>query len=136
MTRALSAAEVEQRRRAPMRHGGYSATQIKARARAHRRRFLRQAGLKASGLDAVASAYLDAWARALARVDLFDVEQREHEAREYFSALNSSRLAMAKLEARLSVLGLDRGRDNGAGGLEALIREGAAIRERSEANGA
>jgi len=107
--RSLSSAEVRQRREAATVHGGYSANQIKARARAHRRRFLRQIGLRASGLDAVAGAYLDAWARALARVDLFDLDDREREPREYFAALNSARLSMGKLETRLKALGLDRG---------------------------
>ena len=107
--RGLSRAEVDQRREAPLRHGGYSAVQIKRQARAHRRRFLRQAGLRASGLDAIAGAYLDAWARALARVDLFDLEERERQPNEYFAALNSARLSMVKLEGRLKGLGLDRG---------------------------
>jgi hypothetical protein len=39
---ALTPAELEQRRAAALRHGGYSAARIRARARAHRRRFLRQ----------------------------------------------------------------------------------------------
>jgi hypothetical protein len=105
--RQLSKAELAQRRAAPLTHGGYSAIQIRAKARAHRRRFLRQAGLRASDLDAIAGGYLDGWARALAKVDLFDTDEgRTGELREYFAALNSARLWLAKLDARLSELGL------------------------------
>jgi hypothetical protein len=107
--RALSSAELEQRRAAALRHGGYSPAQIKARARAHRRRFLRQIGLRASDLDAIAGGYLDGLARSLAKVDLFDAdENRNGELREYFAAMNAARLWLAKLEARLALLGLDR----------------------------
>jgi hypothetical protein len=133
VTRALSVAEVEQRRRAPVTHGANSPARIKAKARAHRRRFLRRAGLKAALLDAVAAAYLDGWARALAKVDLFDSdESRAGELREYFAALNAARLWMGKLEARLAAVGLDRGRDNGTAGVERLIAAGRAIRERQD----
>jgi hypothetical protein len=112
--RTLSLAELEQRRTAPLKHGAYSANQIRSRARAHRRRFLRQGGLRASDLDAVAAAYLDGWARALGKVDLFDADQnRNGELREYFAALNSARLWLAKLEARLAATGLELARDGG-----------------------
>lgn len=104
----MSSAEIEQRHAAPVRHGGYSPSRIKARARAHRRRFLRQARLRASDLDPIAAGYLDGWARSLAKVDLFDTdENRQGELREYFAALNAARLWLAKLEARLGQLGLD-----------------------------
>ncbi len=92
---------------------GTARIQIRSRARAHRRRFLRQIGLRASGLDAIALGYLDGWARSLAKVDLFDTdENRNGELREYFAALNAARLWLAKLEARLSLLGLDRREDD------------------------
>jgi hypothetical protein len=61
-----------------------------AAARVHRRRWLRQAGLKLEQLDAVAISYLDGWARAIAA--------GEHGA---------ARLNLRDLAARLSVLGLD-----------------------------
>jgi hypothetical protein len=108
MTRALSKAELEQRRNANLRHGGRSPNQIKARARAHRRRFLRQSGLKASGLDAIAAGYLDGWARSLAKVDAYDTAELERDPREYHAALNAARLWLTRLEARLRELGLDR----------------------------
>lgn len=113
--RQLSKAELEQRREAATTHGAYSQNQIKARARAHRRRFLRQIGLKASGLDAIAGGYLDGWARALAKVDAYDSAELERDPREYHAALNAARLWLGKLEARLIVLGLDRGRGSARG---------------------
>jgi len=94
-----------------LRHGANSPSQIKRRARAHRRRFLRQIGLRASGLDAIALAYLDGWARALAKVDAYDDDprHRERDPREYHAAMNSARLWMTRLEERLKEVGLDRG---------------------------
>jgi hypothetical protein len=110
--RGLSRAQLEQRRTAAVRHGGYAPSRIKARARAHRRRFLRRIDLRASDLDAIAAGYLDGWARALAKVDLMDGdESRASDPREYFAALNAARLRLAKLEERLGKLGLDRGAD-------------------------
>jgi hypothetical protein len=70
-------------------------------SRAHRRRFLRHAGLRASDLDAIEIAYLEGWARANARVDLFDTDDQPRELKAYFSALNSARLSMTKLEQRM-----------------------------------
>jgi hypothetical protein len=107
--RRLSAAQVEQRRAAATTHGARSPNQIKARARAHRRRFLRQIRLRASDLDAFALGYLDGWARALAKVDAYDAAELDRDPREYHAALNAARLWLAKLEARLTKLGLDRG---------------------------
>lgn len=91
-------------------HGAYSPDQIKAKARAHKRRFLRQIGIKAADLDAIASAYLDGWARSLAKVDLWDAAERD--SKDYYVALNAARLWMGKLERRLVSLGLDRGRED------------------------
>jgi hypothetical protein len=107
----LSKAELEQKHAAPLKHGGYSPSLIRAKARSHRRRFLRHAVIKASDLDPIAAGYLDGWARSLAKVDLFDLdEDRNGELREYFAALNAARLWLAKLEARLNAVGLDPAR--------------------------
>jgi hypothetical protein len=92
------------------RHGAYSNAQIRAKARSHRRRFLRQIGLRAGELDAIAAGYLDGWARSIARVDLFDMSGDVHQVHEYYAALNSARLWLAKLEQRLALVGKDRGR--------------------------
>lgn len=126
--RKLSPAQLEQRRAAPLQHGAYSSNQIKRRARAHRRRFLRQIGLRASGMDAIAGGYLDGWARALAKVDAYDSADLERDPREYHAALNAARLWLGKLEARLTVLGLDRGKG--------LARGDAARRHVAEQYGA
>lgn len=114
MAGSLSPAQLEQRRTAALKHGARSPNQIRARARAHRRRFLRQIGLRASGLDAIARAYLDGWARALAKVDAYDAAELDRDPREYHAALNAARLWMAKLEGRLATLGLDPARANPA----------------------
>lgn len=124
--RELSRAEIEQRRNAPLRHGGYSADQIRAKARAHKRRFLRQAGLKASHLDAVSRARLDHLARGQAQLDLFDATG-ERGTRNYWTAFNAVTRALRDLEQSLRGLGV--GRDNGTG-LDALVAAGRAIRAR------
>jgi hypothetical protein len=133
-SKPLSPTELRQRRLAALRTGARSPSLIKQRARAHRRRFLRQCHLKASGLDAIALAYLDGWARALAKLDLYDDDPRyrERDPKEYHAALNSARLWMAKLEARLRDLGLDRAAVDPYDALEAHLAE---LRARKAADG-
>ena len=65
-------------------------------------------------MDAIARAYLDGWARALAKVDAYDAAELDRDPREYHAALNAARLWMAKLEGRLATLGLDPARANPA----------------------
>ncbi|MGD0167100.1 MAG: hypothetical protein ABSC51_07420 [Gaiellaceae bacterium] len=115
-----------------VKHGARSPRLIKARARAHRRRFLRQAGLRASDLDPITLAYLEGWARSLAKIDAYDDAEVERDPREYHAALNAARLWMAKLEARMASLGIDV-RKSGADPIEGLIAQGRAIREAREA---
>jgi len=89
-------------------HGGHSPAQIVHVARTQKRRWLRQAGVRAGDLDGVAQALLDNWARAQAKVELLDRYFAEAgfldehgeprpAAKVYFTALNSSRLAAARL---------------------------------------
>ncbi|MGC9974399.1 MAG: hypothetical protein ABSC36_03270 [Gaiellaceae bacterium] len=104
-------------------HGARSPRLIKARARAHRRRFLRQAGLRASDLDPITIAYLEGWARSLAKIDAYDEAETERDPREYHAALNSARLWMAKLETRMKELGIDRGPANKGSELDRYLRE-------------
>jgi hypothetical protein len=59
------------------------------------------AWVPANAEDAIEIAYLDGWARANARVHLFDSDDQPRELKEYFAALNSARLSMAKLERRM-----------------------------------
>lgn len=127
----LTPARRRQRVEAATTHGARSPSRIKARARAHRRRFLRQIGLAARDLDAIAIAYLDGWARALAKIDAYDDYGMERDPREYHAALNSARLWMAKLEGRLTVVGLDRGQSRGDP-LAQLRARGAAALERHD----
>lgn len=112
-------------------HGARSPSRIKARARAHRRRFLRQARLRASDLDPITLAYLEGWARSLAKIDAYDDAEVERDPREYHAALNSARLWMAKLEARMKALGIDLGRKGDP--IAGLIAEGQATRASREA---
>src|SRR5436190_7524891 len=105
-----------------MRHGARSDVQIRAKARNAKRRFLNRQRLRAGDLDGVALAYLDGWARATAKVELWD----EHDplgagSREYIAASNSARLFMVKLERRLKELGLDRSRPVTGAGLRAHL---------------
>jgi hypothetical protein len=88
-------------------HGARSPAQIKQRARAHRRRFLRQSGLRARDCDAILLAYVEGWARACAKIDAYDAAELERDPREYHAALNSARLWLAKVEARMKALGIE-----------------------------
>jgi hypothetical protein len=94
------------------KHGANGVARIRPAARAQKRRFLRQAGLRASDLDGVALALLDNWGRAQAKVQLLDAYFDEHgfldergeprpPAKVYFTALNSARLAATRLKEHL-----------------------------------
>ncbi len=111
--RALTPAEVEQRREARITHGARSEARIAPAARAQKRRLLRQIGLAAADMDGIGKALLDVWARSAAKVDLLDrhyqVRGFTHEdgvpapsAQFHLSALNSTRLALQRLEAHLA----------------------------------
>lgn len=112
MTRALSVAEVEQRRQAPTRHGATSERRIVRRATVEMRRLLRQIGLRQADLESVGRALLLNWARAAAALHLMDeYAQREGWldadgeprgfARLYISMLNTERLALKALGEHL-----------------------------------
>lgn len=85
---------------------------MKRVATVQKRRLLRQIGLRMHDLDAIALGYLDLWARAQSKVELYDSWAHEHGylnaagesppwVKEYFAALNSSRLALGKLAEHL-----------------------------------
>jgi hypothetical protein len=103
MERVLTEAELEQRRAAAVRHGGFSEARIRAKARAHRRRFLRHLGARASDLDAIARARLDHWARGQAQLDLFD-STGERGTRNYWTAFNGVTRVLRDLEQCLVTL--------------------------------
>jgi hypothetical protein len=110
------------------KHGARSEAQIRPVARAQRRRFLRQMGLRASDLEGLGLALLDNWARAQAKVVLLDAyfdragfldEEGEPvpATRIYFTALNTARLALVRLDDHL------KARDPGGQSLADVIAE-------------
>ena len=108
----ITEAVVRQRTEAATRHGAKSEVQIRAVARSHKRRLMRQMNLRIGDLDGIAAGYLDGWARAWAKVTLLD----EHFAqngliapggtdatlRVYFTAVNTSRLQLQRLSEHLA----------------------------------
>jgi hypothetical protein len=110
--RKLTAAEVEQRRAARTTHGATSEAQVRPLARNHRRRVMRQIGLRAADVDPIGRAHLESYVRLAAKVDLIDRYIEEHGMilpsgepqpvmRLYVSLQNAARLALQRLEAHL-----------------------------------
>jgi hypothetical protein len=108
----ITEAVVRQRREAATTHGGQSEYQIRSKARAHRRRLMRQMNLRIGDLDGIALGYLDGWARAQAVVDILGEHFSERglidaegnplpSLRVYFTGLNSARLALNRLAEHL-----------------------------------
>lgn len=89
----------------PVTHGAYSPGLVAARAKNHRRRFLRSIGVRAVDLDGIAKERLYDWAICAARRDMLPPD-----AREAWTAANSTARALLALERRLREIGLDRGR--------------------------
>jgi hypothetical protein len=96
----------------PPTHGAHSPARIAPVARAQRRRFLRQTGLRASDLEGLGLALLDNWARAQAKVALLDDHFAEvgfldedgepvPATKVYFTALNTARLALTRLNEHM-----------------------------------
>lgn len=137
--RDLSPAEHNQRQTAALKHGASSELQLKRVGTIQKRRLLRQVGLRQSDLSGIGYALLDNWARAQSKVELLDSYAAEHGfldedgaprefVRVYFTALNSARLALTKLEEYLraeTAYGDDP--------IDVLIQEGSRIREEREA---
>jgi hypothetical protein len=120
---------------AALTHGATSERQIVHRGTVEKRKLLRQIGLRQDDLESVGRALLTNWSRAAAALHLMDDYaaregwldrdgQPRGFARLYVSLLNSERLALKALSDHL------RARDAGLSGIEALIVEGRAIRER------
>jgi hypothetical protein len=116
-----------------LHHGARSTAVVARHARNEKRRFLRQTGLRIADLDGIALGYLDGWARAAAKVRLMDAWIQEHGLLDedgnvpgflpvYFTALNSARLSLARLEGHLPK------RDEFEDGLQGLIEQGRATR--------
>ncbi|MBA3841748.1 MAG: hypothetical protein H0X39_03870 [Actinobacteria bacterium] len=90
-------------------HGATSERKIRPLARNHRRRVLRQIGLRSSDLDAVGRGYLDLYVRLVAKLDLLDEHldsvgllkangEPQGATKFYISLANSARLSLARLE--------------------------------------
>jgi len=93
-------------------HGATSERHIRPLAHNHRRRVLRQLRLSPRDLGPIARGYLDLYCRTQAKVELIDAFVSEHGLvrpdgepqavlKVYTSLVNSSRLALARLEAHL-----------------------------------
>jgi hypothetical protein len=133
-TRKLTAAELEQRRTAPAKHGASSEVQIVRRATVEKRRLLRQIGLRQGDLNSIGRALLTNWARSAAALQLMDAFAQEHGwlkpdgeprgfARLYVSMLNAERLALTKLEEHIRARG-------GEPSMVMLMQQGARELER------
>lgn len=81
------------------------AARVRARVRAHRRRFARRIGVRLTDLDAVTNERLTRWAHAMTRLE-FDAEVDDPEV--YWRAQNATARALGALEERVRELGLDR----------------------------
>lgn len=97
---------------AALKHGARSDKRVSPRAATHKRRVLRQIGLRASDLDGIALGYLDGFSRAQAKIELLDAYADEHGFIDrrgkprgfvavYVSLLNTARLALSKLDEHL-----------------------------------
>lgn len=110
--RSLSAAELEQRGNAALKHGGSSERQIVPRTTVEKRRLLRQIGMRQQDMESLGRALLQNWARAAAALGLMDDYAAQHGwldgdgnphgfARLYVSLLNAERLALRALSDHL-----------------------------------
>ncbi len=92
--------------------GAQSEAGIRPVARTQKRRLLRQIGLSSADLDGIGKALLDNWARSQAKVDLMDRHFERNgfldptgepvaATKVYFTAINSSRLALQRLREHL-----------------------------------
>lgn len=98
-----------------VRHGATSSRHFAPLARNHRRRVLRQLGLSLRDLSPLARGYLDLYCRTAAKIDLLDAYYAEHGLLQeggmpqpsvafYTSLVNSSRLALGRLEDAVKAL--------------------------------
>ena len=95
-----------------LKHGASSEAQIRPVARNHKRRVLRQIGLRAADLDPLGRGYLDTYVRVQAKIEAIDAYVADHGLiradgepqpvmRLYVSLCNSARLALSRLEAHV-----------------------------------
>jgi hypothetical protein len=121
-------------------HGATSERTVAPLARNYRRRMLRRLRLSPGDLDSVGKGYLDLYCRTAAKLDLLDAYFAEHgllkedgdpqpATRLYVQLVTATRTSLVRLEDHL------RSRDPRAAGIESLILEGRAIRERNGDDG-
>src|SRR5581483_2534460 len=95
-----------------MRHGAHSERRVGSASANHRRRLLRQLGLRVGDLDPLARGYLDQYVTPRAKLDLLDAYFEEHgllkpsgeahgATRFYVSLANSARLSLGRFEEHL-----------------------------------
>jgi hypothetical protein len=95
-----------------LKHGATSERQIGTEAGNQKRRLLRQIGLRANELDGIGRALLDNYARAQSKVEILDRYFAAEgllttkgiprpATRIYFTAVNSARLALVRLNEHL-----------------------------------
>ena len=124
---------------AALRHGATTERQIRPLAANQKRRVLRQIGLSARDLDAIARGYLDLYVRLAAKIQLADDYIEENGLLRpdgtpqpvlavYTTWTNAARLALARLEDHL------RDRDDQAP-LAILQGEGRRLRLAAEQEG-
>jgi hypothetical protein len=108
----LSAAELEQRRNAALKHGTYSERRMRPRVAAVKLTFRRQTGLRARDFSPVGRMRLDLWASARAKRQALDRafergDEWSHEL--YVAVANAERLAFDRLEPHIVALLEKRG---------------------------
>ncbi|HXH87349.1 MAG TPA: hypothetical protein VNI55_01915 [Gaiellaceae bacterium] len=92
-----------------LKHGAANEARIRPAARNHRRRVLRQIGLRASDLDPIGRGYLDTFCRVQAKLEAIDAYidreglirpngEPQPVMRLYVSLANSARLSLSRLE--------------------------------------
>lgn len=99
------------------KHGAYSEARIRAKARAHRRRFYAGIGVHARNVDLITKELVRHWARGQAQLDLFDASG-ERGSRNYWTAYNGVSRVLARLEERVRELDLDKSAGRGGSPLE------------------
>ncbi len=113
---AVTPAVVEQRRQAGTVHGATSERRIQPVAKNQKRKLLRQLGVRAGDLDAIAGVMVDLLARSLSKLQLLDTYYIQHgivrvdgepepSLNAYLALLNTSRLTASKLAEHMASQG-------------------------------
>ena len=101
-------------------HGARSPRQIAAAARAHRRRLLRNLGLKAGDLDGIGREFLRLWSQGQAELDLRTAGGIDA-GKDYWHAFNATKRALERLSPYLQAAA--KAKAGEAGGLDRYLRD-------------